>query len=49
MGNLGITELIILVLSLTVGLVPIIGCVLGIMAFLKVRKIEAVLKENQIL
>ena len=49
MNGLGISELIIVLLSLVLALVPFVGGVLGILAFVKVNRIERVLKEKQIL
>ncbi len=49
MGELGIAELLIVLVSFVLGLVPIIGGILGIVAFLKVNRIEKTLKEKQIL
>jgi len=49
MNSLGISELIIVLLSLILALVPFVGGVLGILAFVKVNRIERVLKEKQIL
>lgn len=49
MNGLGISELIIVLLSLILGLVPFVGGVLGILAFVKVNRIEKALKEKEIL
>lgn len=49
MSGLGISELIIVFLSLILALVPLVGGVLGILAFVKVNRIEKDLKDKQIL
>ena len=49
MNGLGIPELLIVLLSLILGLVPFVGGILGILAFVKVNKIEKALREKQIL
>lgn len=49
MNGLGIPELLIVLVSLILGLVPFVGGILGILAFIKVNKIEKALREKQIL
>ena len=46
MNGLGIPELLIVLVSLILGLVPFVGGILGILAFIKVNKIEKALREK---
>jgi uncharacterized membrane protein len=43
-GNLGIVEILLILIATIPGLIVVIGGILGIVAFFKVRRIESTLK-----
>ena len=47
MGNLGLTELVLMIPGCLIGVVCLGGGILGVIAFFKVRKLEKRLNEHQ--
>jgi hypothetical protein len=48
MGNVGIIELVLILFSLTLWIGGLIGVVLGVWAFFKVRRLEKLVAELQL-
>lgn len=49
MSSLGLTEILLILALLVFSMAPLVGCILGTLAFFKYRKIEIALKEKGIL
>ena len=47
--SIGLVELVIILLGLLIGVVPVVGGILGILAFRKVNQIERELRERRVL